>query len=93
MDDKSVELKRLPEILFGLRSNGKIVVTVYPNDTDSYDYNLPVVQKNTIHQHRVKPGKGMRGRWFAVGMRAKQNATLELASMQVNMTKTTRRLG
>jgi len=93
MDDKNPDLKRLPEVLLGLRSNERVVVTIHPNDVTSYDYNLPVVKKTTIHQHRVTPGKGMRSRYYAVGLRGKNNATLELDSMQVNFTKTTRRLG
>jgi hypothetical protein len=93
MDDKDPGLKRLPEVLLGLRSNNKITVDVYPDDNTSYSYKLPVVKKTTIHQHRVRPGKGMRSRWFAVGLRGWKNATLELDSMQVNMTETTRRLG
>lgn len=93
MDDKNPDLKRLPEVLLGLRSDQRIVVTIYPDDNTSYDYNLPVVKKTTIHQHRVTPGRGMRSRYYSVGLRGKKNATLELDSMQVNFTKTTRRLG
>lgn len=93
MDDKDPGLKRLPEVLLGLRASGKITVRIHPDDNTSHNYQLPVVQTNTIHQHRVKPGKGMRGRWFAVALLGNNNSTLELDSMQVNMTKTTRRLG
>jgi hypothetical protein len=93
MDGKDPGLKRLPEVMLGLRSNNKITVRIHPDDNTSHNYQLPVVQKTTIHQHRVQPGKGMRSRWYAVALLGSNNATLELDSMQVNMTKTTRRLG
>lgn len=92
-DGGSVELKRLPEVPIGLRSNGKIRVRVLPNDNDYNDYMLPVVQKTTIHQHRVIVGKGMRSRYFAVELQGVENADLELDSLQINLVKTTRRLG
>lgn len=93
MDDGDIELKRLPEVLLGLRSNGKVRVRVWPDDNVSHEYILPAVLTSTIHQHRVKSGKGMRGRWYAVELRDYNGTDIELDSMQVNMIKTTRRLG
>lgn len=92
-DDKNIGLKRLPEVLLGLRSNGNIVVRVYKDDNEFHDYALPKVKTNTLHQHRVLPGKGMRAKHFSVELRGAQNADLELDSFQMNMSKTTRRLG
>jgi len=92
-DDKNPGLKRIPEVLLALRSSGKVRVRVYKDDNTYYDYILPAVQTNTIHQHRVVPGKGMRSRYFAVEAQSIDNSDLELDSMQVNMTDTTRRLG
>lgn len=93
MDDKEPGLKRLPEVLLALRSNGPVKVRVYPDDNTFYDYVLPAVKKNTIHQHRVRPGKGMRSRYYSVELQGVGGSDLELDSMQVNMTKTGRRLG
>lgn len=93
MDDGDAGLKRTPEVLLGLRSNGKLRVRVSPNDTDSYEYIFSAVSPATIHQHRVKAGKGMRSRYYAVDIRDYNGSTIELDSMQVEMTKTTRRLG
>lgn len=92
-DDNEVRLKRIPEVVLGLRSAGNITVRVHADDNVYYDYALPKVKPTTIHQHRVTPGKGMRSRWYSVELRAKQGADLELASLQMNMTDTTRRLG
>jgi hypothetical protein len=93
MDGKDPGLKRLPEVLLALRNTGPVKVTVRPDDNLSYDYMLPAVKLDTLHQHRVVPGKGMRSRYFAVGLQAVNNSKVEIDSMQVNMTKTTRRLG
>lgn len=92
-DDKDPGLKRLPEVLLALRSSGQVKVRVYHDDNKYYDYILPALQTNTIHQHRVVPGKGMRGRYFAVELQGVNNSDLELDSAQINMTETTRRLG
>jgi len=93
MDGKDPGLKRLPEVLLGLRSSGKIRVRVYPDDVVHYDYILPAVKTDTIHQHRVKVGKGMRSRYYSVELQGVDGSDLELDSMQVNMTETGRRLG
>lgn len=93
LDDKSVMLKRLPEIVFGLRSSGPIRVRVYKDDSRYYDYMLPAIKVNTIHQSRVTPGKGMRSRYYAVELQGVSNSVIELDSIQINMTKTTRRVG
>ena len=93
MDGKDPGLKRLPEVLLALRNTGPVKVTVHPDDNISYDYMLPAVKLDTLHQHRVVPGKGMRSRYYAIGLSGVNNSKVEIDSMQVNMTKTTRRLG
>lgn len=92
-DDKQIELKRLPEVVMGLRASGPVRVRVYPDDNQFFDYMLPNVNTATIRQHRVKPGKGMRGRYFAVELQGTSNAAIELDSLQLNFKPTTRRLG
>lgn len=93
MDGKDPGLKRLPEVLLALRNTGPVKVTVQPDDNLTYDYMLPAVKLDTLHQHRVVPGKGMRSRYYAIGLQGVNNSKVEIDSMQVNMTKTTRRLG
>lgn len=93
MDDKTVELKRLPEIVMGLRANGPVRVRVWKDDNTYFDYTLPATNTNTIHQQRVQPGKGMRSRYYMVELLGLSNAAIEIDSMQVNMSKTTRRIG
>lgn len=93
MDDGSSVLKRLPEIVLGLRSTGEILVRVWKDDSTFADYTFPSIKTDTIHQHRVKPGKGMRSRYFMVELQGVTNSVIELDSMQVNMTETSRRLG
>lgn len=93
IDDKQVGLKRLPEVVMGLRASGPVRVRVYPDDDRYYDYMLPNVKTTTIRQQRVKVGKGMKARWFAVELQGVANAAMEMDSMQLNMTPTTRRIG
>ena len=93
MDDKDIGLKRLPEVLLGLRNTGDVLVRVWQDDNTFNDYILPASVVNSIHQQRVKCGKGMRSRYYAVELRGIMGKAIELDSMQVNMTKTTRRLG
>lgn len=92
-DGGVVALKRLPEVVMGLRSSGKVKVKVHPDDLVSYEETLPAVRTSTIRQHRVKPGKGMRSRWYAVELQGVSGSDIELASLQINMVDTTRRIG
>jgi hypothetical protein len=92
-DDKVTVMKRVPQVVLGLRSNGNITVRVWSDDNTFHDYPLPKVQTNTIHQHRVVPGKGMESRYFGVELRGVNNATLELDSMQIDFKHLTTRLG
>lgn len=93
VDDKQIGLKRIPEVVMGLRASGPVRVRVYPDDNQYFDYMLPNVKVNTIRQYRVTPGKGMRARYFAVELQGVANSAIELDSLQMNMTPTTRRIG
>lgn len=93
LDDKSVLLKRVPEVVVGLRSSGPIRVRVYKDDTEYYDEMLPATDLKTIHQQYVHPGKGMRSRYFSVELQGMGGSAAEIDSLQVNMTRTTRRVG
>ena len=93
MDNKSPFMKQLPEIVLGLRSNGSIRVRVHKDDNEYFDYTLPAINTETIRQHRVQPGRGMRSRYFSVELQGIANSTLELDSLQMNTSKTSRRIG
>lgn len=93
MDDKAGTLKRLPEVVIGLRSSGPVRVRIWKDDGVYFDHMLPATKTDTIHQQRVTPGKGMRSRYFAVELQGVSNAASEIDSMQVNMAKLKRRVG
>lgn len=93
IDDGKIGLKRLPEVVMGLRASGPVRVRIYPDDNRFFDYMLPNVKTDTIRQHRVKPGKGMSGRYFSVELQGVSNSAIEMDSLQANMTLTTRRIG
>lgn len=92
-DDGNSGLKRLPELLLALRASGKVRVRVHSDDNTYHDYTFPAVQTGTIHQHRVVVGKGLRSRYFMVELQGMNGTDLELDSMIIELTKTTRRLG
>jgi hypothetical protein len=92
-DDKDAGLKRLPEVVMGLRANGAIKVRIHRDDNKYEDYVFAPVNKTSLYQHRAILGKGVRSRYYAVELQGQNNADLELDSMQINMTPTTRRLG
>lgn len=92
-DDKKIVIKRIPEVVLGLRSNGFITVRVWSDDNTFHDYALPRVDTTTLHQHRVVPGKGLQSKYFGIELRGTRNATLELDSMQVDMKPLGTRLG
>lgn len=93
LDGNEPGLKRLPEMLAGLRTSGRITVKVWKDDNTVYSYDMPSIKNNTIRQQRVKIGRGMRSRWFKVGMEGVAGSSLELDSLQIEMTETTRRIG
>jgi hypothetical protein len=92
LDNKDPGLKRLPEVVLGLRSIGSIRVNAYYGG-QSMTNTVPEVGAQSLHQHRVVLGKGARSRYFSVELEGIANSKIELDSLQVNMTKTTRRLG
>jgi hypothetical protein len=92
-DDNKPELKRLLEVLLAMRYDGPVQVTVWESETVSYTYPMANYQPDySLHQARVKAGKGLRSRYYqvevsGVGPRA------EIASLQMTMPPTTRRVG
>lgn len=91
-DDKKSEMKRIPEILMGLRYDGALKVRVWKDDDESYEYTLANFREGVLHQARVKPGRGLRSRYFKVGVSG-TGPTLELDSLQLVTPAVTRRLG
>lgn len=92
-DDKDTRLKRMPELVMALRANQAIRVRIHHDDLRYNDYVIPASKRDTIYQTRAVLGKGVRSRYFGVELQGLNNADLELDSMQMEMTTTTRRLG
>jgi hypothetical protein len=93
IDNQISYLKRMPEIVVGLRQLGSIRFRVHPDDNTYYDYPMPPYKSGNLYQHRVLIGKGLRSRYFAVEMQAINNSKIELDSLNLGFAKTTRRLG
>lgn len=91
-DDKKPWLKRLTEVLMGLRSTGPVKVRVWKDDNESYEYTLVNYREGVLHQARAKGGKGMRSRYYKVGVSGTGPA-LELDSMILNTPDTARKVG
>lgn len=91
-DDKKSALKRLTEVLMGLRFDGAVKVRVWKDDDTMYEYTLPNFREGVLHQARVKTGRGLRSRYFKVGVSG-TGPTLELDSLQLIMPDTKRRVG
>lgn len=92
LDDKSVELKRLTEVLLGVRYDGPVRVRVWKDDQTFYEYSLPNLKPTSLQQVRVKGGKGQRSRYYKVELIG-SGSRFEMDSLQATMPKTTRRAG
>jgi len=90
-DDKRANLKRLTEVLLGLRYANPIDVGVWTDGLVKYTYRLEDVRPNALHQVRVHPGKGLRSRYYKVEL--KGTGRFEADSLQMTMPDTTRRVG
>ncbi len=93
LNDSNRMLKRLPEVVMGLRASGPIRVRVYGDDETYYDYMLPATKQRTIHQQRVKCGKGLRSEYFSVELQGVSNSAMRIDSLQLPFAKTSRRIG
>lgn len=91
LDDKKPGLKRLVELLLGVRYDNPVTVTVWKNESESNAYALPNLRKSVLQQVRVKTGRGMRSRYYKVELSGTGN--FELDSMQATMPETSRRIG
>lgn len=91
-DDKKSNMKRLVAVLMGLRFDGAVKVRVWKDDDESYEYTLPNFREGVLHQARVKTGRGLRSRYFKVGVSG-TGPTLELDSLQLEMPIVARRQG
>jgi hypothetical protein len=90
-DDKRANLKRLTEVLMGLRYANPIDVGVWTDGLVKYTYRLEDIRPNALHQVRVHPGKGLRSRYYKVEL--KGTGRFEADSLQMTMPDTTRRVG
>lgn len=93
LDNKFVGLKRLIEVLLSMRYDGPIRVTVWKDENTSYAYPMANYQPDySLHQWRVKTGKGLRSRYFQVELSG-SGTKAEIGSMVLTMPPTTRRVG
>lgn len=92
LDGKNAMLKRLTEVLMGVRYSGPVRVRIWTNDSTYYDYAMPNLTLNEIQQVRAKVGKGLRSRYFKVELSG-ESGRFELDSLQATMVPTTRRIG
>ena len=90
-DEQTQRLKRCSSVLFDLFYENPVTVTVKKDGNTSFAYPLPNYRPSVLHQVRVVPGKGLRGRHFQVG--AKGTGRFEVHSMIVTMPNTSRRIG
>lgn len=93
LDGKEPNLKRVVNIVAALRTRGPTRVKVWFSDTQYYEYMLPATNLTSINQQRVRTGKGMRSRYYAVELAGVSNSTIELDSLQIDFAETTRRIG
>ncbi len=91
-DDKRPELKRLTEVVMGLRATGPVRVKVWKGEEESYEYVCPIFKDDMVHQTRVSTGRGLRSRYYQVGVSG-LGVAAEFDSLQMSMPSTTRRLG
>lgn len=92
LDDKKPGLKRLTEVLAGVRYDGPVRVRIWTDDDKYYDYALPNLRPSTLQQVRAKTGKGLRSRYYKIELSG-QGTRLELDSLQATMPETNRRVG
>lgn len=90
-DDKRANLKRLTEVLMGLRFSSPIRLRIYKDDDTYYDYTIPAQRPGALQQVRAKVGKGLRSRYYMVEVSGQGPLTLD--SLQATMPDTSRRLG
>lgn len=92
LDDKKAGLKRLTEVLLGVRYAGPVTVRVWKDEETYYDYALPNLKPDVLQQVRAKVGKGLRSRYFKIELLG-TGGRFELDSLQASMPETSRRVG
>jgi hypothetical protein len=93
LDNKNPQLKRMDEVLLAMRFDGPVRVTVWTDDDLHFDYNVSNFRPGVVHQVRAKPGKGLRSRYYRVGLAGVGNTAAEIGAMQLPMIPLRRRLG
>jgi hypothetical protein len=92
MDGGDAGLKRITEVVAGLRCDRAVRVRVWKDDDESYEYSMPATRGAALHQARAKTGKGLRSRYYKVGLSG-SGSSLELDSLQLTVPSTNRRVG
>lgn len=91
-DDKKSALKRITEVLLGVRYDGPVRMRIWKDENTYFDYILPNLSEDVLQQVRAKPGKGLRSRYYKIELSG-VGTRFELDSLQATMPETTRRIG
>ena len=70
-------MHRPSNVWITMRTNGKMILTVQVNENEKYDYEVSVVN-NSIHEERVKTGKGYKGRMYSFSIKNIDGADFNL---------------
>ena len=91
MDDfKAPNQKTVASAYLAGRIGASITVTVHTGETDQTSYDYSTLRGPTATNHREKFGRGVKDRYFALGLSG--NGALELDSIELEINKLTRRI-
>lgn len=68
MDFGTANVKRQSDFYIAMRASGDVVLTVTTDDEVSFDYLLSPLTIETLKQRRSLVGKGLRGRYWQLGL-------------------------
>lgn len=74
--------KRLPEIALDIRCDEQTRVLVSTDQGDEYTYRIERFNEGGMHQNRVKPGKGLKAKYFAIEVRNYRGDDLQLNAIR-----------
>lgn len=89
-DYGSAHNKRIPSVWLGLKSATAMVLKIV-TDNANVRYTSVVPGNGTMRTLRVKPGKGIEGRYVKVGLANTNGGDYELESMEIPFTELKRR--
>lgn len=88
------QLSRLNEVLLAIRTDDTLILRVWTDEEEYFDYALPAYNTDGfIRQMRVKLGKGLRSRYYRIEITGRNGARWDLDEMNIDSTALTRRVG